>query len=197
MKNKWKYKTPGIPDYMFIRGKVPMTKEEIRIITIGKLRINDNDTIVDIGAGTGSISIEAALQATNGQIFAVERNEEAVQLIINNKDKFEVKNIQVIQGVAPNALNVVPIVDKAIVGGSGGNLRGIFDWIDINLKQNGRIVINAITLETLHKSLDILKNRNYDDIEVVHVAIARSRNIANMTMMEAQNPIYIISATKR
>ena len=197
MKSKWKYKTPGIPDDMFIRGKVPMTKEEVRSITLGKLRLNDNDIIVDIGAGTGSISIEAALQASNGQLYAVERNEEAVQLIIKNKDKFEVENIQIIEGSAPNALEAVPLVDKVIVGGSGGNLNGIFDWLDINLKQDGRVVINAITIETLNRSLENLKNRNYEAVEVVHVSIARSRNIANMTMMEAQNPVYIISATKR
>ncbi len=197
MKNKWEYRTPGILDEMFIRGKVPMTKEEVRSITIGKLRINNNDIIVDIGAGTGSISIEAALQAFNGHVYAVERNEEAVQLIIKNKAKFEVENIQVIEGVAPSALDVVPTVDKAIIGGSGGNLNGIFDWLDMNLKQNGRAIINAITIETVYKSLDNLKNRNYGNIEVVHVSIAKSRNIANFTMMEAQNPIYIISATKR
>ncbi|MGF7057496.1 precorrin-6Y C5,15-methyltransferase (decarboxylating) subunit CbiT [Brassicibacter mesophilus] len=197
MENKWRHKTPGIPDEMFIRGMVPMTKEEVRSITIGKLRINNNDIIVDIGAGTGSISIEAALQAFNGKIYAVERNEEAVQLIIKNKAKFEVKNIQIIEGVAPSALEVVPTVDKAIIGGSGGNLNGIFDWLDMNLKQNGRAIINAITIETVYKSLDNLKSRNYDDIEVVHVAISKSRSIANLTMMEAQNPIYIISATKR
>lgn len=197
MKDKWKYKTPGIPDEMFIRGKVPMTKEEVRSITIGKLRINDSDTIVDIGAGTGSISIEAALQAINGHIYSVERNEEAVQLIIKNKAKFEVENIQVIEGIAPNALEAIPTVDKAIIGGSGGNLNGIFQWLDASLKQNGRAVVNAITIETVYKSLDNFKNRNYDDIEVVHVSIARSRGIANMTMMVAQNPVYIISATKR
>jgi len=197
MKNKWEYRTPGIPDYMFIRGKVPMTKEEVRSVTIGKLRINSNDVIVDIGAGTGSISIEAALQASNGYVFAVEKNEEAVQLINKNKVNFNVKNIQVIKGTAPDTLNVIPMVNKAIIGGSGGNLSGVLDWLDMNLKQSGRVIINAITIETIYKSLDNLKSRNYDDIEVVNLSVSKSRSIANLTMMEAQNPIYIISATKR
>ncbi len=196
MKNKWDFTSPGIHDDLFIRGNVPMTKEEVRAVTISKLRTRNNHTIVDIGAGTGSISIEAALQASQGKVYAVERNSEGIELIKKNMKKFNISNITCVVGLAPEVLKNVPQIDRAIIGGSGGKLEGIFDWLDTNLKKDGRVVINLITLENLHKSINCLKDRKYEEIDIAHVSVSKSRKIGKLTMMEAQNSVYIISAIK-
>ena len=110
----------GIDDEKFIRGKVPMTKQEIRILTLAKAKIGEKDFVVDVGAGTGSLSIEAALIAKHGYVFAVEKNSEAVELITQNAEKFEVDNIVIVNAEAPDGLRRVSRIDCALVGGSGG-----------------------------------------------------------------------------
>lgn len=195
--SRWAYATSGIPDSLFKRGKVPMTKEEVRAITISKLRLESTDSIVDIGAGTGSISIEAALVANEGKVYAVEKNKEGIQLIKENSSIFGVNNIDIIEGVAPEALTKIGEVDKVVLGGTGGNIIGIFDWVAHNLKSNGRIIVNAITIENLYKSQELMKSGEFENIEVTCVSIAKGRAIGSLTMMESQNPIYIISADKR
>lgn len=197
MSNKWEYKTYGIPDEYFIRGKVPMTKEEVRAISISKLRLNENDIVVDIGAGTGSVSIEAALVCNKGSVYSIEKNIDGVNLIKENMKHFNVKNINVISGKAPDVLEEVPIVDKAFIGGTGGNIEDIFSWLDVNLSSNGRIVINVITIENLYKSINLLKDFKYENIDVTNVSISKGKNIGTLTMMTANNPIYIISGNKR
>ncbi len=195
--SRWAYATAGIPDSLFKRGKVPMTKEEVRAITISKLRLRKTDVIADIGAGTGSISIEAALVANEGKVYAVEKNKEGIQLINENINIFGVNNIDVIEGVAPEVLCQIGKVDKVILGGTGGNIIGIFDWVANNLKLGGRIVANAITIENLYKSLELMKSGEFDNIEVTSVSIAKGKAIGSLTMMESQNQIYIISADKK
>lgn len=195
--SRWAYATSGIPDSLFKRGKVPMTKEEVRTITISKLRLKSTDSIVDIGAGTGSISIEAALVANEGKIYAVEKNSEGIQLIKGNMSIFGVTNIDVVEGVAPEALTKIGEVDKVVLGGTGGNIAGIFEWVAQNLKTGGRIIVNAITIENLHSSQELMKSGGFENIEVICVSIAKGRAVGSLTMMEAQNPIYIISADKK
>ncbi|WP_352420208.1 precorrin-6Y C5,15-methyltransferase (decarboxylating) subunit CbiT [Proteiniborus sp.] len=195
--SRWTYATSGIPDNLFKRGKVPMTKEEVRAITISKLRLRNTDVIADIGAGTGSISIEAALVANEGKVYAVEKNKEGVQLINENISIFDVNNIDVIEGVAPDVLSQIGKVDKVILGGTGGNIISIFEWVTHNLKPGGRIVSNAITIENLYKSLELMKSSEFDNMEVTSVSIAKGRAIGSLTMMESQNQIYIVSADKR
>lgn len=195
--SRWTYATSGIPDNLFKRGKVPMTKEEVRAITISKLRLRNTDVIADIGAGTGSISIEAALVANEGKVYAVEKNKEGVQLINENISIFDVNNIDVIEGVAPDVLSQIGKVDKVILGGTGGNIISIFEWVTHNLKPGGRIVSNAITIENLYKSLELMKSGEFDNMEVTSVSIAKGRAIGSLTMMESQNQIYIVSADKR
>lgn len=195
--SRWTYATSGIPDNLFKRGKVPMTKEEVRAITISKLRLRNTDVIADIGAGTGSISIEAALVANEGKVYAVEKNKEGIQLINENISIFDVNNIDVIEGVAPDVLSQIGKVDKVILGGTGGNIISIFEWVTHNLKPGGRIVSNAITIENLYKSLELMKSGEFDNMEVTSVSIAKGRAIGSLTMMESQNQIYIVSADKR
>jgi len=185
----------GIPDEAFIRGKVPMTKEEVRVITLSKLKIKRNDIIVDIGAGTGSISIECALLSPEGNVYGVERNKEAVNLIKENIKKFNINNMEIIEGEAPEALSSLPQVNKAVLGGTGGNMEGIMDWIDKNLKEDGTVVINAITVETVYKALEEMKKRKYQ-FEVILVSISKGESAGNYTLMKGQNPVYIITGKK-
>ncbi|MTI46560.1 precorrin-6Y C5,15-methyltransferase (decarboxylating) subunit CbiT [Sporosalibacterium faouarense] len=196
MKTKWNYRTPGIPDKFFIRGKVPMTKEEVRAVTLSKLRLKSDDIIVDIGAGTGSISIECALIAEDGLVYAVERKEEGIKLIKENSQIFEIDNIEIIQGIAPEILKEVPKVDKVIVGGSGGKLKEIFQWLELSLVESGRLVMNFITLENMYRAIELLKENGFKDIDVTQLFVSKGRSIANLTMMEGHNPVYIISAVK-
>ncbi len=196
MKTNWTYTTPGIPDDMFIRGDIPMTKEEVRIITIGKLRINRDDIIVDIGGGTGSLSIEAALMAKLGKVYTVEKNDLGIELIKKNTERFGLNNIYPIKGRAPEILDNVPRVNRAIIGGTGGKIDGIFHWLDNNLASNGRVVMNAITLENAYKGIQSFKERGYIDIDITQASISKGKSIGGLTMMQGQNPIYIISGAK-
>ena len=139
----------GIDDERFIRGKIPMTKREIRILTLVNAQIGVNDIVIDIGAGTGSISIEAAKIATNGHVFAVERKLDGVKLIEKNAQKFSVKNITIINAEAPEGLAKIPKIDVAIIGGSGGVLEEILFNLDTKIKIFGALILlilNAVTM---------------------------------------------------
>ena len=188
--------TCGIPDSEFIRGQVPMTKEEVRVITLSKLRLQADDVLLDIGAGTGSISIEAALLLTKGSVIAVEHNMEAVELILENMQKFDVDNIEVIDGSAPEALKGLTGITKVVIGGSSGQLINILQWIDTNLAAGTRIVANAITLETLVGLQQFFTEKKYIDIEIVQVAISRFELVGKHTMLKANTPVFIVTAEK-
>ncbi|TCO79495.1 precorrin-6Y C5,15-methyltransferase (decarboxylating) subunit CbiT [Marinisporobacter balticus] len=192
---KWKFKTPGIPDELFIRGKVPMTKEEVRAVTISKLRLKQDDIMVDIGAGTGSISIEAAHICTNGEVIAIERNEEGIMLIKQNSEKFEVP-IKILHGNGVEKLNEIEQFDRVMIGGSGGELKKIIQICHKKLTEEGICVINCITVETLYESIQYLKETGFDHIDVVSMNIARGKAVGRYTMMEGLNPIYVISGKK-
>lgn len=189
----------GIPDEEFIRGNVPMTKQEVRILTLAKAAVAQTDTVLDIGAGTGSISIEAALIATKGKVFAVEKNSDAIGLIKKNADKFKVKNITVIEGYAPEAMpDASEKIDVAFIGGSGGQLGGIIADIDKRMDAGGRIVINAVTLETLGQASSVFKER-FDGkyaVEVICAQITRMKKAGGYNLFDALNPVYIFTAKK-
>ncbi len=191
MKN-WKYKTPGIPDEFFVRGEVPMTKEEIRSVILSKLKLKDRLTVYDIGAGTGSISIEISFQLKEGKIYAVEKEEKAVNLIEKNKKVFNRKNIEIIKGVAPDVLKNLPSVNRVFIGGSNGNLKEILDIVDQKLLKNGIIVITAVTLNTLNSAITHLERLDYD-LNICNIAVTRTKKIKNYHMLNALNPIYIIT----
>ena len=182
----------AIPDEEFIRGNVPMTKQEIRILTLAKAQIKPNDVVIDIGAGTGSLSIESAMTAR--QVFAVERNAEAIELIEQNAEKFNVDNIIIINAEAPNGLEGISKIDAALIGGSGGNLTKILDTIDRRLKNGGRIVINCITIQTLSEALEYFKNHDNYKYEAIQVQINRLNQVGQYDMAKALNPIYIVTA---
>lgn len=186
----------GLPDELFVRSKVPMTKQEIRSISLSKLAPKDTDIIYDIGAGTGSVSVELALIARNGKVWAFERNPEAVELIKTNKNRFAVRNLEIVEGEASAEIKIMPAPDSVFIGGSGGNLHSMLDTIYGKNKQ-ARIVVNAITLETLASVLDYYKNRTEYAIEIVNAFAARSEKIGPYNLMKAQNPVYVITAIRK
>lgn len=186
----------GIPDERFIRDNVPMTKQEVRIISLAKAQIMQNDVVIDIGAGTGSLSIEAALIASDGKVFAIEREEDGVDLIRANASKFGVDNLEIITGSAPAALSGLPAADVIFIGGSGGHLKAILDTASEMLKPGGRLVINAVTVETLYNALGIMQKKIDFKVEACGVQINRIKKLGASNMLQALNPVYVIACIK-
>ncbi|MCD7928010.1 MAG: precorrin-6y C5,15-methyltransferase (decarboxylating) subunit CbiE [Oscillospiraceae bacterium] len=186
------FQAPGLPDSAFQRGKVPMTKEEVRALAVSKLRLRNRDVVWDVGAGTGSVSVECALRLPEGRIYAVERKAEAVSLICQNRDKFHLSNLHLTEGEAPACLENLPAPDRVFVGGSGGQLRGI---VAAALEKNAdvRIVVSAVTLETLTAALDVMKEFHFQETEVVQVSVSKAAPVGGYRMMKAENPVYLIS----
>ncbi|MFT4144196.1 MAG: precorrin-6A reductase [Mobilitalea sp.] len=186
------YLTHGLPDEAFIRGKVPMTKEEVRDISICKLGLHQEAILYDIGSGTGSIAIECARLSDRVQVYAIEKKQEAVELIEKNRTRFDLNNISLVEGEAPEALKVLPIPTHAFIGGSSGNLKGILELL---YQKNPalRVVINAITLETLQEVMNLTEAFNAEKLEVVQVQVNRAHAIGRYHMMQAENPVYILS----
>ncbi len=195
----WNYKTPGIPDELFSQSEnVPgPTKEEIRVITISKARLCEGSMVVDVGCGTGGLTVEAALQvAPTGTVYAMDENEEAIKLTRANVKKFGLQNIvKILQGTAPAALENLPEANAFIVGGSHA-LRETIQTARRKLKPKGRIVINAILLETAVTALDEIKKEGFKDIDATSLLVSKGKTVNSGTMMLARNPITIISATK-
>ncbi|MDR3539405.1 MAG: precorrin-6y C5,15-methyltransferase (decarboxylating) subunit CbiE [Desulfosporosinus sp.] len=184
----------GIPDEEFLRGKVPMTKAEVRVQVLAKAQISLYDRVVDIGAGTGSISIEAASLAAEGVVYAIESNSEAQELILANQTKFGVSNLRLISGAAPDVFGELPPVDVCIIGGSKGRLSEILNQVP--LVAGGRIVITAVTLETVAQGLQLLTELNYQEIDTVSIQAVRWKAVQALHMAQALNPIFILSARK-
>lgn len=184
----------GIPDQEFLRGKVPMTKAEIRVQVLAKAQISRPDCVVDIGAGSGSISIEAAGLASQGVVYAIEHNPEAQELILANQKKFSVPNLHLIPGAAPDVFGELPSVDVCIIGGSKGRLKDIL--LKVPLVEGGRIVITAVTIETVAQALKLLTELDYQDIDTVSIQAVRWQSVQTLHMAQALNPVFILSARK-
>lgn len=200
MAKNWAYKTPGIPDDLFNQSdEVPgPTKEEIRVVTIAKARLNEGDVVIDVGCGTGGLTVEVALQvAPKGKVYAIDEDEAAIKLTKSNVEKFGVQgNVSITRGKAPEALLSLPKADAVMIGGGGLSLRAILQTANYKLKANGRVVINAILLETATIAIAELKALGFKDIDVAHISVAKGKQINSGTMMMARNPITIVSATK-
>ncbi len=194
----WNYKTPGIPDEYFERAeKVPITKEEVRTIQLSKARLNVGQTVYDIGCGSGSISIEAALQIeSKGKVLAIDYDENAVELTKKNLKKFNISNVSVIFGNAKEKILDLEEADVIFIGGTGGDTAEIVKLSENKLKTGGRIVIGTILIETLYSVLQILDKLNFNSVDITQVTISKSRKTTTGTMMLARNPVTIISATK-
>ncbi|KAF5087362.1 Cobalamin biosynthesis bifunctional protein CbiET [anaerobic digester metagenome] len=186
-------KIAGYKDEAFIRGKAPMTKREIRILTISLLGINPDDVVVDIGAGTGGLTMEAAYAAENGKVYAVEAKQTALELVQKNKDHFKADNVVIIPGKAPEALaEIKEPVDRVIIGGSGGNMESLFQWCKANTGPGGRVIANFVTLENAAQATTLM-NQYFDNVELIQVGISRGEGIGGLTMLKAANPIFIIT----
>lgn len=182
----------SIKDEEFIIGKAPVTKSEIRTISVGKLNLKSDYTVYDIGAGTGSVSIEAALKLHNGTLYAVEKDMEAAALIEENIKKFKTYNIEVIRGTAPEAIIELPNPDACFIGGSNGNMDEIINAV-LKKNPNVNVVINTITLQSLNEAIYCMDKYKFDDVEIVNVTVAKSKRIGKYDLIMGQNPIYIIS----
>lgn len=187
--------THGIPDEAFIRKKIPMTKEEVRSVTISKLRICESDVVYDIGAGTGSVSVELALQAAKGNVYAIEAREEAVSLIEENRRKFDVHNLHVIHGMAPEAMKELPPADKAFIGGSKGNMAAIIKAL-LEKNPDIRISMNLIAIESFAEAIQGFRDGGIADIDVVQISVARAKATGNYHLMMGQNPVFILTGQK-
>jgi len=194
----WKFKTPGIPDEEFERAeKVPITKEEVRVVQISKARLKPGQIVYDIGCGSGSISIEAAFQIeSSGKVLAVDYDENAIKLTKNNIEKFGLTNISVIHGNAKEKIKELEEADTIFIGGTGGDTKEIVELSQNKLKSGGRIVIGIILIETLYSVLQVLEKLEFESVDITQVTISKSRKTSTGTMMLARNPVTIISATK-
>lgn len=182
--------THGRADEEFNRAKVPMTKEEVREVSICKLRLQKDSVVYDIGSGTGSIAIEIAGLSDEIQVYALEQKEEAIDLIKENQQKFQLENISVIQTKAPDGLEDLPKATHAFIGGSGGRLHEILDAL-YRINHDMRVVINAISMETICEIKEALSRYTIKDEEVVQLQVSRSKKVGNYHLMQAENPVWI------
>ena len=183
-----------IEDEAFIRGEVPMTKSEVRSLSISKLCLKPDSILYDVGAGTGSVSIEAALKLIDGKVYAIERHEKAVELINQNKQKFAADNIEVICGLAPEAFRELPPPTHVFIGGSAGNMEQIIDEV-MTKNPKVKVVINAIALNTVGEVVNLIGKKGWK-ADITGITVAKNKVVANYQMMMGQNPVYVICIEK-
>ncbi len=196
MSSMWEYLTPGIPDYLFFtEDDVPITKEEIRSIIVSKLRLKKDYSVIDIGCGSGSVTVELCLQTQNNRIYAIDFDEKAIKLTTKNLEKFGV-SANLINGKAQEVLSSLPEVDAIFIGGTWGNTDTIINLAIQKLKNGGRLVISTILIETMYSALNTINNNKLNDVDISQIIVLKSKKVTTGTMMLARNPILIISATK-
>lgn len=189
----------GMPDEAFIREAdaggniIPMTKSEVRAQIISRLALRKNDIVFDIGAGTGSVSVEMAFQVPFGRVFSIEKNPAALAVLEKNRDKFFCRNMEIFHGEAPEILSELPMPDVAFLGGTSGRVAEILKVLR-EKNPHIRIVLSAIAIETVSKSLDALKELGFSQIEVTELMASRGEPHGGLHLMKAQNPVFVISA---
>ncbi len=193
----WNSKSPGIPDEYFLREEeVPITKEEVRSIIISKLRLKENDSVIDIGCGSGSITVELCLQCQKGKVFGVDLDFQAVNLTKKNLEKFKV-DAEIRLGNAMDILESLPAVDAIVIGGTTGKTQELIDQSIHKLNHGGRLVITTILIETMFKAMKTVNESNFlKEIDFTQIIISKGRTTKTGTMLLARNPVLIISATK-
>lgn len=188
----YRERTAGIADEAFVRGKVPMTKSEVRAVILSRLAVQEKDIVYDIGAGTGSVSVELACAACRGRVYAIEYQEEALALIGENKRRFGCANIEIVKGMAPEAMAKLPPADAVFIGGTKGKLLLVLKEI-IKAKRPVRIVVSAVTLETLTEVFEDFSRLQITLLDACQVAVTRLEEAGRYHMMKAQNPVFIIT----
>lgn len=188
-------RVPGFPDDAFIRGEVPMTKQEVRAAALAKLAVRPTDTLWDVGAGTGSVSVELALAAPRGHVYAVECAPDACALIRQNREKFHAYNLSLIEGTAPQVLADLPAPDAVFIGGTKGSMAEVVDAA-LAKNPNARLCISAIALETLSAAIAVLAAHG-QTAEVTQLAVSRTRPAGKLHLLMANNPIFLITGERK
>ena len=188
-------RVPGFPDEAFHRGEVPMTKQEVRAAALAKLAVQPGDTLWDVGAGTGSVSVELALAAPLGHVYAVECDPEACGLIRQNRETFHACNLTLVEGRAPAALADLPAPDAVFIGGTKGGMEAVVDTV-LARNPNARICISAIALETLSAAVAALTAHGLD-AEVTQISVSRTRPAGRLHLLMANNPIFLITGERK
>lgn len=178
----------------FITGPVPITKEEVRALALSKLQLKGKKRMIDVGAGTGTVGIEAAISYENLEVLAIECKEAALQLTQQNIDKFGLKNIELVKGYAPIELDEQ--VDAIFIGGTGGKLEEMIKWSYESLVEGGRVVANFIILDTFYEAMQLMEAVGFKDIEVTQVSISKLEKLGKGKYLKPENPIFIIEGTK-
>jgi len=193
----WNSKSPGIPDEFFLREEeVPITKEEVRSIIISKLRLKENNSVIDIGCGSGSITVELCFQCQKGKVFGVDLDSQAVNLTKKNLEKFNL-SAEILLGNAVDLLKTLPLVDAIVIGGTTGRTQTLIEQSISKLNHGGRLVITTILIETMFNAMNTVNGSNLlKDIDFTQITISKGRRTQTGTMMLARNPVLVISATK-
>jgi len=186
---------PGTPDNWFVHEKGLITKAPVRVLSLAALALSPDNTLWDLGAGSGSVGIEATLFLPDGFVYAVEKNQGRVEQIKVNVERFKVKNLSVTQAELPDGLGKLPAPDRVFIGGSGKHLDQVLDAVATVLNPEGRIVVNTVLMETLHLAVSVLEKKGFD-VSLTQAQISQSRNMPWGRRMEALNPVWIIAAEK-
>lgn len=195
--SSWRYTTPGIPDDLFERlPGIPMSQREIRLLLLSYLRLEADSVVWDVGAGTGTISVEAGLLCPNGQVIAIERDEEVASLIRRNCDRFQVKNVQVIEGSAPECLKALPVHPQRVCIEGGRSIKAIFAEVWKYLPPGGRVVATAGNLENLYQLSEGFAEWHVRNVEVVQLAVNRLERRGISQVFTASDPIFVLSGEK-
>lgn len=184
-----------IYDKDFIQRELPMTKQEIRAVVIAKLQLKEDSILIDVGAGTGTIGIEAATYMPKGKVIGIEKEKKGLDTIRENVKNFNLANYELIHGRAPESIPNISY-DRMFVGGSTGSMKNILEHFKNYSSAEARLVLNTITLESLNEALSLLKEYDFKDVEVINMVVSRGKKVGPYTMMYGENPIYIITISK-
>ncbi|CCO07981.1 precorrin-6Y C5,15-methyltransferase (decarboxylating) subunit CbiT [Desulforamulus hydrothermalis] len=196
-KTEWPYITPGMPDHLFKRaGGIAMTKQEIRLIVLGKLRLFPGAVVYDVGAGTGSVTVECARLVKPGTVYALEQDAAADELVETNVRRFGLSNVKLVPGRAPATMAKLPAADRIFIGGSNGALTDILQAAHRKLKPGGWLAATAVTLETGPLVMRFLIEQGYQQAEAVSVTVAVARQAGESHLWQGHNPVLIISGQK-
>jgi len=173
-----------------------MTKQEVRWTTLVKMKLTSQMVFLDIGGGSGSVSVQAAKILDGGKVYAIESNPDAVEVFRQNVTRFELKNVELLESKAPDGLDRIGKVDRIFIGGSGGNIDEILKTCDGILKEEGMMAAHFITMENAMHMLSFLKEHSYE-YEIMQMSVARGKSVGGVTMMQAENPVFVMVAQKQ